>query len=371
MWFRSFRFRPIALLLWPLLTGGCGVVSHLESADTTGLARGVAEHEGLAFIADGIRGLAIIDVRMALQPVHTGTLDLPGFNSRVATDGAFALLNDEQSSSLYVVDVSAPAQPALVATYQAPAPVREIAVDDGFAVLVARSDDPGGAEGFDGLVAISYGSGPPATLGTLSLPGAADVGLRGAHLWAIAGERLVVFPRVSGALAPSAVGDLKIPGESLQSLDVRPEPFVALLGKSLHVVDASTPAAPQVVDQQVVAGNATGRVVTASEVVTRTWSGEPYLHLFAPITVSGFVVSYSTQDEYGRGWVVGQTGEILHLFQAYSVKQQSKGSARLYDIAMRSEVGARIGAGGTAVVGALDNHGLVYEWWEIVQVGKP
>ncbi len=359
--FRSRARGTAACLVAVALFGGCGIAAKIENDDTDGWARGVVEAGGYVYLADGLSGLKIYDVTVG-KPGLTGSLDLPGLNTRVAVDGKLAWLNDLDNDVVYALDVSDPLAPKQKAKWTAPGTVTAIEAAGGVAYLAVPEGKDGATSG---LYAVKLSGNAVQQLGSVAIAGLADIALTSGHVWIVDSTQLLAYARSSSQLATTPVASLTIdPTESLQSLDSGAEPWLVALGKSLWVIDGSNPKAPKTVDHQVITGAAKQRFVAASNVITIVWTGAPFkIYLLVPVVLKGFNVAYSTGAEYGRGLVSGGTGDILRLNLVYDVDKQSKGKARLYEITFRSPIEVPWNQGGTAVYGGLDNYGLAWEFW--------
>jgi hypothetical protein len=86
----------------------------LGATSTPGDANGVAVAGGLAYVADGDRGLRVIDVSNPFAPVELGAINTFGEANGVAVAGSLAFVANDvapNGGSLQVIDVSIPAAP--------------------------------------------------------------------------------------------------------------------------------------------------------------------------------------------------------------------------------------------------------------------
>ena len=78
----------------------------------------VAVTDGIAYVADGLGGLVMVDVSNPRAPTRLGQLaELPGYARDVALAGDYAYLA-LQDGGMAIVDVSDPLRPVLVALYR-------------------------------------------------------------------------------------------------------------------------------------------------------------------------------------------------------------------------------------------------------------
>ena len=89
------------------------------SADTPGIARGIAVSNGFAYVADSEGGLRIVDVRVPNSPVEVGFCLFSASTTRVAISGGYAYVGTEDGY-LQIVDVSDRTKPRVVGVFQVP-----------------------------------------------------------------------------------------------------------------------------------------------------------------------------------------------------------------------------------------------------------
>ena len=90
--------------------------------------------DGYAYIADGDRGLVILDVGELTAPTQKGSLEIPGEAQGVFVSGCYAYIacGDE---GLRIVDVSDPAYPFEIGFFDSPGSSLNVFVSGGYAVL--------------------------------------------------------------------------------------------------------------------------------------------------------------------------------------------------------------------------------------------
>ena len=123
-------------------------------------ARKVEVAGGLAYVADAVFGLRVINVSDPTAPVELGALDTPGGALDVAVLGGLAYVTDGLSG-LRVIDVSDPTVPVELGALATPGFPEDVEVVGGLAYV---------ADGFDGLRVIDV-SDPttPVELGALEI----------------------------------------------------------------------------------------------------------------------------------------------------------------------------------------------------------
>ena len=102
--------------------------------DTPGFALGVTLHGDLAFVADGPKGLRIIDVSDSANIVEVGFADTPGQAHQVAVAGDYAYVADGEGG-LRIIDISVPESPVEVGAVATPDPAVDVAVEGEFAYV--------------------------------------------------------------------------------------------------------------------------------------------------------------------------------------------------------------------------------------------
>ncbi len=85
---------------------------------TTGATLGMALRDGYLYLANGDRGLEVVDVRDPARPAQAAELALAGYTHRVVLSGGLAYLASG-FGGLQIVDVSDPWRPRLVGSYRA------------------------------------------------------------------------------------------------------------------------------------------------------------------------------------------------------------------------------------------------------------
>lgn len=100
---------------------------------------------GLAYIADGVHGLLVVDVKEPAQPKRLGALRSIGRFSAVAVQDQIAYGVDSEAASIVAIDVSTPALPLTMGAFpglafdvQAGQGVIYVAASDGLLILAVK-----------------------------------------------------------------------------------------------------------------------------------------------------------------------------------------------------------------------------------------
>jgi hypothetical protein len=214
---------------------------------------GVAVSGTVAYVADGMSGLRIVDVSDPAAPFEVEAYDTPGYAEGVAVDGQYAYVADGHYG-LRIVDVSDPAEAVEVAYAYPLNYVFDVAVDGQYAYLAAA-----GA----GLLVVDV-SDPahPLELGFYDTPGYAygvDV-TDGVAYVADGWEHLQVVDVSDPAHLVRLTGH-ETPGWSFGVTVSGTVAYVADAFAGLQVVDVSDPTDPSDLGGYEMAGGHAGRVV--------------------------------------------------------------------------------------------------------------
>jgi hypothetical protein len=225
--------------LWETSTGELKLAPFVPSLvgayDTPDLAFGVAVSGDLAFVADRVSGLQIINFANPASPSLSGTYDTPGVALGVAVAGDLAFVAD-YSGGLRIVNITNPAIPTLVGTY---------ALGSAYYVAVA-GDLAFVADGLAGLRIINITNPAiPTLVGTYDTPGLA-LGV------AVDGDLAFVADHTSGLkiiniinpASPSLVGTYDTPGLAYGVAVDGDLAFVCDESGGLKIINITNPASP-------------------------------------------------------------------------------------------------------------------------------
>jgi len=172
----------------------------IASVDTPGAAADVCAVNDVAIVADSELGVSIFNVFNGMNPVIIGQVDTPGIAQRVGCSGTLIAVADGPAG-LAIIDIADP-----------PAARRLHQINLGFAQAVAAAAGVAYV-GLDSGLLVSVEMASGLRIDAVSLPGAVgDLLLSGDHLYALAGNTLVVLAYASGLLAPLSSTASPTPG---------------------------------------------------------------------------------------------------------------------------------------------------------------
>ena len=216
---------------WPTSPAIMGQVS--VSDDLKVGVHDVAVVGTLAYVAAGSRNLRVVNVSNPLAPVIIGTADTPGIARGVAVAGNYCFLAD--GVDLKAIDVSSPQAPQIVGSFDTGDQVIGVAVSGIYAYVLS------------GLTMhVVDVSNPAMPMGVgIGFPGSAsDVAVAGNFAYVATDNGLVVFD-VSNPASPAIVGRV-LEGRLVERLAIAGN-TVTLAGFDIHTVDISNPFQPTVV----------------------------------------------------------------------------------------------------------------------------
>jgi hypothetical protein len=215
---------------------------HLHTASLTstpGNANAVVAADGLAYVADGVEGLRVVDTSDPRSPVLRGGLTEADAAWDVALAHGYAYVTFG-SAGLAVVDCGDPDTPVVVGRVDTPGGARGLAVLDSIAYV---------ADDVIGLMLFNVGDpSAPDPMGVDNTPGrAVDVAVSGALAYVadeIAGLRVV---SVSDPDAPWLVNTVSLTDAGLGVALAGDHAYVAAGYAGLQIVDISTPGQEAIV----------------------------------------------------------------------------------------------------------------------------
>ena len=107
-----------------------------ETADgrTYGNANGVTTSGDYAYVADGIDGLIIINIKDPANPTLAGNFNTGGFVHDVTTSGDYAYVADG-TSGLTIINIEDPTNPTYVYNYDTPGNSRDVTISGNYAYV--------------------------------------------------------------------------------------------------------------------------------------------------------------------------------------------------------------------------------------------
>ena len=209
--------------------------------NTDGDTRGIAVQGYYVYLADGNKGLKIINVSNPYVFVLTGRLPLPGcFIDQVAVDEDVAVLTDTANNRVHFVDVSAKMRPALMGSLDVEGETpRKVVAYRGLAFVVEYGDDPSDPDYFSGIEVFSYETEPASTQLT-GIERVRDVAVSGKYLFAAVGDQLHVHKRIRSGFSTTRYHSIDFtPGDNVNSLTLYGNRLFAF-GSELYVVTVFT-----------------------------------------------------------------------------------------------------------------------------------
>lgn len=202
-----------------------------------GNALAITVRDGLAYIANGLEGIRIVDISDPSAAVEVGTLNTPVNSFDVSVSGDVAYIADARGG-LQIIDISDPAAPLPLASIETAGDAFALYLSDGVVYV---------AEGSSGILIVDVSDpSAPAVLGTIDTPGdgLGVIVVNGIAYVADGDEGLRIFD-VSDPAAPVELGAFG--GGEIPVLDVAISDGLAYVTSAffgLHVVDISDPSNP-------------------------------------------------------------------------------------------------------------------------------
>ncbi len=285
-------------------------------------ANDVAIQGSLAYVANALGGLKVVDVSDPTAPTEVGSLDgIYATRVRVAGDAAYILhaeVNDPYV--LRVVDVSDPAQPTEIASAALPGMAWNLAL--GEETLFIAGDDFG-VRLFDVTTPAA-----PTPIGSIALPSVTEVAVRGDVLYVAAHEDTgggFILYEVSDPLAPQLLGSYSTPGFAPFHLAQDGDYAYVSRGSYLYLFLVSDPSTPLLLEEYLlpgdffaVAARGDGLVFVSDgaaglQIVENTLFGNPGGGLLWQALDSGTSENLNGVSfvDSQTGWVVGNLGTLL------------------------------------------------------------
>lgn len=367
----SIRVLCVILLLMVLLFTGCPPYEGTgEYTDTNGYARGVDTQGFYAYVADGIRGLKVMNISNPMGPYQVGAIDLDGFNGRVAVYGRLAAVTDTDQNRIFIVDIQDHFNPQLMWTYSTLDKPVNLYFKDNVIYIAERGENPQDGSYFSGIETVSCQyPNPPQQLSSVSISDITDVIARNSvvitynNVYAVSKTKLTILSHSQGIINPPPVSTLSFAGtEQIQSIDFCTGDHLMVLGQSLYLLDISNISAPVIVTSVPVSGYPDERVISYHSV---TYSIGPWGAPFSSFRYTESRFYYSTLREIGWGRI-NWSNQVLDLEGQMDVYHESDGHVKVYDIkALYHGHSLTLpytrGAIFIGMVAALDNYGLGYE----------
>jgi hypothetical protein len=160
----------------------------------------------LAFVADGARGLQVIDIQLPISPAHVGSLDPPWDVLDVKVVAPFAFVA-AGSNGLRIFDLSNPLEPSEISAVDTPGEAVSVEIH-GIYALVA--DSRGGLTVYDVSLPAT-----PQHISSLDTPGnAQSLALHEHYIYVADGVHGIRIIDFSSPFSPFEAGVVETPGEA-------------------------------------------------------------------------------------------------------------------------------------------------------------
>ncbi|MCP4545287.1 MAG: T9SS type A sorting domain-containing protein [bacterium] len=211
----------------------------IGALDTAGAALDIALAGDIACVAAGEAGLQIIDITTPGTPLLIDTCDTPSSAQGVAIAGDLVLVADDDRG-LQIIDITDPAHPAIIGAINTPDSALDIAVAGNYALI---------ADGDSGLQVIDITDpAHPAGVGTIDTPGTAcGITLAGDLACVADGASGLRLFDITDPTLPVPIGTCDTPGAALGVGISGDLVLVAMVG-GLGLVDIDDPTQPQLFD---------------------------------------------------------------------------------------------------------------------------
>ena len=238
---RVYRYAIILITVTAVLRAASAfalVDAMAKNLYTNGNTKGIAQMGYYIYLADGDKGLKIINVSNPRYFVTTGVLPMPGFVEQVAVDSNdMAVLSDTKDKQIHFVDIYDKMRPELKWTLPARGDIpRAVIANAGMAFVVEYGKDPSDQDYFSGIEVFSYQ--PEAESIQLErIAGVRDVVVTSTHLFAAGGNHLYAYRRTSSGFEVKPETTLDFLGtEDIQSLALSGQYLFAFGTEQLYVI---------------------------------------------------------------------------------------------------------------------------------------
>lgn len=253
----------------------------------------------VAYVADGLEGLKVLDVRDPATPVRRAHLPLLGDARDVQLRGDIAFLATTEEG-LQLVDVSDPDLPRLVGEFPTEGMALAVEVADRVAYVAA---------GTEGLVIVDVSApAAPLLLGQVAIPGeAAGVQVVGSLAYVAGGNAGLSVVDIADPKAPRVLGTVGLGGYAKAVDVVGSLAYVAAGSRGLQVVDVRQPGQP------VLRGGESGgfgaafgvQVVGSIALVSDLFRGVRAVDVSTPDQPVVLGTSPTSEESYALQWVDG------------------------------------------------------------------
>lgn len=268
----------------------------IGSAQLPGNSIDVTTINDLAIVANGDRGVSVLNIFNGMKPVLISQIETPGNALAVSASGTRIAVADG-SAGLAIIDFSDPPNASIISQLNLGGETRSVALVGGMIYVGLRNGH---------LVAIELTTG--AEQQRLPLGGHVfDLFPSGDHLFAIAGNRLRSFRMTAGLLNP--IGDLALASLNEDPVTGRKRLFVgggiayASNGNGYDTVNVTNPASMQIIGRTVTTGPASFKQIVLNgsgsglAPVGAQPRGDQHLSLYRttnPTNTTDFITTFPT-----------------------------------------------------------------------------
>ena len=211
-----------------------------------GWCNGIAVENDYAYMVDGSIGLIIIDISTPSNPVVSDDSSTLGTCYGVDLDGGFAYVTN-RDAGLKIIDLSDPSHLGAIETISDVGRAYEIDISGNYAYVAAIDTEPGADDG--GLRIIDLTADPKAVVVTYDTPGDARdiaIGENGFYAYVADGTGGLYIVNISDPESPEHEGSLSTTGnfEGIALSDNGGLAYLADGNGKIHVINISDPALP-------------------------------------------------------------------------------------------------------------------------------
>ncbi|MFC1885037.1 hypothetical protein ACFL2O_09725 [Thermodesulfobacteriota bacterium] len=189
---------------------------------TGGDTRGIDVRKFHVFLADGSKGLKIINLSNPNRAMLTGFLSIPdSFVEQVAVDKNMAVLTDTRNRQIHFVNTRNVYRPELQASLRVEGDIpRRVIASGGKAYVVEYGDDPTSLRYFSGIEVFSYTSGAePESSQLKAIENVRDVVFHRGYVFVAAGHQIMAYKPSASGLSDEPIKTLMLSArEQIQSV---------------------------------------------------------------------------------------------------------------------------------------------------------
>lgn len=208
------------------------------SYDTTGSAKSIQVVDTTAYIADGSGGMHIVDMSNPEAPAHISTYDEIATVNHVHVEGQYAYIA-AGSDGVKIVDISTPNDPTLARTYATRGQARHVTIAVGHAYVASDQD------GLDVVDIRPVPLNPPSLVGRYSPPRTVeDMHVVGQHAYVAAGLEGLRVIDISDPAMPKALAHYDTLGNATAVYVEDDYAYIADGSAGMQIINISTPHFP-------------------------------------------------------------------------------------------------------------------------------